>query len=345
MFSPLHRLRTFRWVLGLVIAASLLNTVAVVRGPWRFYTKEFLFEDVSVSLLVASELNHGQRLYQDVAYPYGWIPAIIYALFTRVLGNTITIHLVFHAILSAFNIALVFLAIRRFRTAVESAIFLGVWLFPSLVIPAGVVAAYSNSLYLPTERLLITSIFLIWDHPADRSWKRAIALGAILGVWQGVKFGGAVFAGGAIVLLDMACLAVTRDRPKAVKHWILIGLFTSSVFFLLEVAQVAGAFLILPQPVAKDFVWPSYTAKLYETISAESKTVIVWNGVKYFVVQQLPYLLGIVAALIIIPRVVALSAREGRTRNEPALLFPILFYTVAAAGGYFGHLHTYYKYA
>ncbi|MCS6977484.1 MAG: hypothetical protein NZM31_10820, partial [Gemmatales bacterium] len=72
---------------AVIIWTTFLSTATLILRPDRLFTADFLFGDHGVNLLVADTILTGGKLYEDVAYPYGWMPAYLYAGAAGLFGN------------------------------------------------------------------------------------------------------------------------------------------------------------------------------------------------------------------------------------------------------------------
>jgi hypothetical protein len=167
-----------------------------------------------------------------------------------------------------------------------------------------------------------------------------VALGLVLGVWQGVKFGGAFYAGLALLLADVLSLALAR--PPSLRPWLGWLLLTGLTFLGVEAAWSGLAFALLPWRVAVDALWPQYMLTQYASLG--DSPLPAWAGWRYFTGQQLTPLVGIslgVAALAgcVIAAVRRRPSGEGTAASDHVrLLIPLLFFLLGFAG-YFRHVH------
>src|SRR5690242_6525015 len=100
-------------VSALVAIAAGLSVATIVHRPESTLNAAYLFQDEGLNLLVADVVNGGGRLYRDLAYPYGPIPAYLHAAVARAFGNTPIAYLSFLIAVSALNVALAYALMRR----------------------------------------------------------------------------------------------------------------------------------------------------------------------------------------------------------------------------------------
>jgi hypothetical protein len=296
----------------------------------------FLFWDQSLNLFVADRLLDGGRLYADVAYPYGPIAAYLYALFASVFGNSITSYNILLLGLSLLNLGLVYLLLRRYVGPWAAAVVAGLGVVPFLMIPGALVGSYSVSPYVPLERTASLAACLLWRSPSRRTRGSAVGLGVVLGLWQGVRFGGAFFFGAAILILDLIALRVEVSNAEAIKRWVRSLLSTLAGFLAVQVAWIAYAVLTMPAAIARDFLWPAYVLDTYRAWVQPGERWPAWGGWNMLFGQQLTPLFGAALGLLVI---VLLVWTGTRTRAEPdrewrtallPLLLPLVFYVVAS---------------
>lgn len=330
-------------VLAAVVATGLvLGLVSLLRRPDLHYSASFLIGDQGFSLHVTDRLLDGQRLYQEVAFPYGPIPAYLHVAVAALFGNSARTYNAIFLVLSVVNLALVYTLLRRCASRPVAVAVAIVGMTPSLLIPGSLVGAYTSSLYVPLERMLLILLALAWRPPALRTGRDAAWLGLVLGLFPGVRFGVAFFAGAAIVAVD-ALVVLRGTRRVTLARWARTLGTTLLVFLLCQAVWTAGALLLLSREVAADFLWPSYMLGSYEGwISAGARTVR-WEGWNTFFGQYLTPVLGTAAALGGITHLL----HRGRLHREEsaylALFIPAVFFALGAAG-LFRHVHHYRQY-
>jgi hypothetical protein len=327
-------------ILVLLLGVSTTATfVQTARHPEQVFTDQFLFHDAGVNLLLAKELNAGKVLYRDLSYQYGPIPIYLYTAASRLFGNSATTYVEFHRSLSLLHLTLVFLVLRsRFpRWPAAAVTLLGV--APFAIVPGAILGGYLCSAYMPIERCYLTLLPLLWQPPGIRSNGRAAALGAYIGGYQFIKFGGGFFAGAAVFLLDLLVLAIAGFRRDQFGRWLRTSLSTLAAFAVVEGFRCGIAVVLLPAAVAWDVIWPIYIAQNYATLATD---LYPWQmSWRHIVLRQLVPILGIAYAVI----GMVLAARRGvGAIPKMGVLTLALFYGVALFK-YFGHTHVFLQYA
>ncbi len=328
---------------GILFAALGISLAALFNRPDRLFFDSFLYGDQSLNLVVADQLNSGKLLYRDIFYQYGPIPAYFHASIASVFGNSMISYIGLHLVLSLVMVGLLSFALLRVVSRKTTAFVMVMGVFPTFLTPGSLMGAYATSAYIPLERLCLILLMFWWLPPLERSFRRAFALGIVLGTWQLVKFGGAFFAGLALVSLD---LLLVRTEPSVKwRPWLANLSITAAGFVAVEGLYALLAFALLPYPVALDALWPQYMLVQYKSLGAQSP-LPVWAGWKYFVGQQMSPCVGIIlaiGALCLLVRFAVGWRRPSASRlTRPAgdfrLLLPFLFWLFGFAG-YFRHVH------
>lgn len=323
-------------LLGVSATATFVQTAC---HPEQEFTDDFLFHDQGVNLLLAEELTAGKVLYRDVSYPYGPVPIYLYTAVAQLFGNSATTYVEFHRSLCLLHLTLVFLVLRsRFpRWSAAAVTLFGV--APFTIVPGAVLGGYMTHAYIPIERCFLTFLPLLWQPPGIRSNGRAAALGAYIGVYQFIKFGGGFFAGTAVFLLDLLVLAFGGFRKDQFGRWLRSGLTTLAAFAVVEGFRCLIAAALLPATIAWDVIWPAYTAQLYATLTTN---LYPWQmSWRHIAVRQLVPMLAVAYAVI----GMVLAARRGvEAIPKMGVLTFALFYLVASLK-YFGHVHLFLQYA
>ena len=324
------------FLLGVSASATFVQTT---RHPEQVFTDAFLFHDAGVNLLLAAELTAGKVLYRDLSYPYGPIPIYLYTATTQLFGNSASTYVEFQRSLSLLHLTFVFLVLRsRFPRWPAAAVTLfGV--APFAIVPGAVLGGYMSSAYMPIERCFLTLLPLLWQPPGVRSNGRAAAMGAYIGGYQFIKFGGGFFAGAAVVLLDLLVLAIGGFRRDQFDRWLRTSLSVLAAFAVVEGFRCGNAVVLLPAAVAWDVIWPIYTAQNYATIATD---LYPWQmSWGHIVLRQLVPILGTAYAVI----GMVMAARRGvQAMPKLGVLTLPLFYGVASLK-YFGHTHVFMQYA
>ncbi len=331
---------------GLVLVALALGGATALRRPDRVFHGGFLYADHGTNLLVADRLNDGAILYRDVAYQYGPIPAYAYALVARVFGNTVWVNALWFLVLSAVCIALAYYWLLRHTSVVVAGIVAGAALIPMVLTPGGGIGTYADSAYIPVERLCFLCLLLAWIPPRDRTVRRAVALGLVLGAWQGIKFGGAVFGFAAILLVDALDLVVSSAPGRAWRGAIKSIAITGASAAAVECVYVVAALLFLPLPIARDTIWPAYVIEAYAFVTdagfARVPSLVMGRA---FVILQLAQVACMLAAIVGLMLVVARSRSAGNLKAGVCGAFLGLTFFALAAPFYFGHQNLYYQWA
>lgn len=326
----------------LLLEALLLGGAAILRRPDITANESFLFADQGLNLLVADRLLQGGRLYVDIFSPYGPIPAYMHAAFAGVFGNTISSYNLLLLLLTLGNVALAYALLRTRVSLGVAAMVVGVGLVPSFLIPGSMLGGFTVSPYIPLERALLLTTALAWTPPGERTLLRGSVIGAILGVWQWVKFGGTFFAGAAILLVDIFAIALSHRRRELLRPWICSLGCTLAVFVLAEVLRVAVAYAALPAEVAFDFVWPAYHLEAYRAWVTPDQRWLAWDGWKLFLGQYLTPLVGAVLTVVGVVWYARGSLRSPSgargAMGDLRLLLPAVFFALGSVA-YFQQAH------
>jgi hypothetical protein len=311
-----------RLVLVVALAAAV-GVLHVARRPDLNCTAAYVTGEDGNQLWRAHRLNSGAVLYRDVACQYGYVPAYAHAAWAAAFGNTILSNRLWHLLTSLACVGLMFRLLRTFALPTVAAAWTLVVAVPFLLVPGGAVGAYTNFEHTSLERMCLLGVMLSWVPPGERSSRAAVMLGLILGLWQGVKFGGAFFAGAAFVAVDVLWLL----REGGYTRWLRRGLVTLAAFAAVEAAWVALAVATLPPAIALDTLWPAYVGRSYHWGDGFG-----WNGVVDFACRPMVPLVCMVLGAFVLFR-----------RPGPATVG--LFFFAFGSVGYFGHVHLYYSWA
>ena len=325
--------------LGAVAVVALAVTLAVSHlglRPDMNWTSGYVLGEEGNQLYHAARLAQGRQLYSEIALTYGPLPVYLYAAFATVVGNTITAVLAFHVVSSVLAILLAYVFVRR-HVDVVSALQVTVFgLLPLMLTPGGILGTYSFAEYISWERICLIAVLLAWRPPHNRTVRHAVWVGVGLGAWQWVKFGGAFFAGGALVVADLCYVLADRSRFR---RTVERNTATLGGFLVVQGVLMARVWISLPPHIAEEVLWPAYVAAGYPW------TQPAWAGWQHFLGQQLlPLscaLLGLTAVGMLLKTRTGAPA-AGAAGGDDALLLAPLYYAVAATG-YFGHVHNYYQ--
>ena len=319
---------------SLMAIALALSIATIVHRPQSTLNTAFVFQDEGLNLLVADELRTGGVLYRDVAYPYGPIPAYAHTAFTALFGNTPIAYLWFVSLVSSATVGLAYWVIRRAAAAPTAMFVTAAGMLTVVIVPGSLVGGQTTAAYVSIERAMLLVVALLWQPPASRSLKQSLAIGIALGVWQGVRFGGAFVAGASVLVLDAADIVTWRADRVTVTRWVRSLAAIALGFGALEVAWIAIAYAILPAAIARDAIWPSYMLDTYAGWVTPDVRWLPWGGWRLFVAQYLvPCSAGAFGAIGF--------CRWIRSRNDPdaaAIFVPLIFFIVGCAS-YFRQVH------
>lgn len=332
-----------------VIATLLIFFLAVALNlghlwlrPDLGFDASYVFGESGNQLFRADRLTQGYVLYRDVAMQYGPISAYVYAGFTLISGNTIAANHYYHLVWGVVCVVLLFRLVRRYVPIFSALIGTILMAFPTMLVPAGLIGNHTNVEYMSLQRICLVLLMLVW-RPPSRSSTRDLTIGFILGLWQGVKFGGAFFAGAALVLVDLIYLVVGRSELGAWRSW-GEGLFLIAAAFLATQAiWTIPELLLLPPALAFDTIWPAYVVQSYDYSAIMD--FFRWNGLGYFLTRQVFILLSLGLAIHGLTRVIRkASEQDNRGAKWSHALASLalslgLFFFLLGNFGYFGHVH------
>jgi hypothetical protein len=272
-----------------------LSTAAIVgrSGPVS-QSIGFLFGDEGHDLLVAQTLLSGGSLYRDVFSQYGPIPAYAHAAAAWLFGNTPLTYLFFLAALSSLNVGLAYTLIRRAANLPVAVSVTAMGVVPVALIPGSLTGGYTGAAYGPIERAMLLLVALAWTAAGRRSIKRSLLIGCLLGTWQGIRFGGATVAAGAILIIDACSVGFDGFSRASLRAWALSLVAIGWAFCAVEATWALYAFSTLPSGVALDALWPSFMLQSYTWVAPELRW-LSWGGWRLMIVQ---YLLPLSAAVL-----------------------------------------------
>ncbi len=336
--SRLPRSRDFRWAGGLAVLSLAFSATAILRRPDLVRGAEFLFGDAGHNLLVADRLASGAVLYRDVFFPYGPLSAYVYSWCARALGNTPNVYLMLLAAISAANLALGFLLVSRLVRG-AAAIIVTVALASLLVIPGAIAGAFTISPYLVLERTSLLLLALAWSPPPSRTAVRSAYVGVILGVWQGVKFGGAFVGGAAWVAVDALYLASRATTRHDVRVWASRLTLTAAAFVGVEAFWIAVAFATLPSSMALDAVVPLYMFQGYSVVTPAIRWPH-WDGWRLAIGQYLlPLSAGVFGASGLLRWYRETDGRRSSLAPGAGGVALLLVFYLLGCLGYFHHIY------
>jgi hypothetical protein len=315
---------------GLAVAmASIASRPGVILGP------QFLFDDEGQNLLIVHTILSGGALYRDVYSQYGPIPAYVHALVASVFGNTPLVYLSFLAVVSSANVGLAYALVRRAANLPVAVFVTAVGVLPVVLIPGALAGGYTSTAYMPLERMLLLLVALSWAAPTQRSVRRSILVGCLLGAWQGLRFGAVAAAGGSILVIDVLYLWSIGFTRAHLRAWAASLFPMAAAFIGIELLWAIYAFATLPAALALDVLWPLYILESYEVWSTAAGRWLWWGGWRLTIGQ---YLLPLSAGLLGLSALRRWSA--GARRSEApgpgqsawadcgAVFIPLCFYLI-----------------
>ena len=301
-----------RWwllaVLLIVVASFLLLTSP---EQWR---NDGWFRDGGLTLDTADQLLHGKKLFSEAYYQYGPAAIEIYVLWCRAFGNSVASCQALIFVVALLNCYLIFKALVS--TGLSKATILVTYL---AIIPYfAPLDPYVNSFYNLFEKTLILTTVLVWRPLDQRSARRSLLLGVVIGLMQWVRFGSAAGVLAAVFLLDLI-LEKRLSRPL-----IATTLSYLAGFFLVEGALAARLFLTLPADVALDALWPQFMAGSYSIYQAMGNAFPRFTTLNFFIGGQL---IIVVCFALALAALYLMAARRLPKARAP-LLLPLLAFVV-----------------
>ena len=322
---------------SLLLAASAFILASHLRRPDVAISHEFLFSDPGTNLLLAERLSEGARLYRDIGFSYGPLAIHPYRLWSEIFGNSPRSYSSLLGMFSLINVLLAYAVMRTRVSRTTAAIVVVVGLLTTILIPSSIMFGYQSSMYFVLERTFFLIAIAIWTPPTERTVGRAIALGAILGLCQWLRFGTAFFLGLSILLLDVLAIVLLAARRPQVERWLRISVVTLLSFLLVQGAWVIYAFATLPRADALDAVWPSYVLAGF-AVWPEYLRRPEFVNVRHFAAQQLTIvvsgLFAIAGTVLVCRRLLAAKRNAVQDTNYARLLgdlrlvLPLAFYTL-----------------
>ena len=338
----LNRSRRAAAIVGATLFAA---AVVVLAGFFLLRQDVILHEDWLLGeegnqLWRANKIREGGMLYRDVACQYGPLPTYLYAAATSLAGNSPQVNAIWHVGIYLMCLAVAYRIVRQHCEVTTSALW-SVTVLSSLFLPYVGLGAYQHAEYVGLEKLFLLVLTFVWRPPSVRSHQRTFCMGLLLGVLQWIKFGSAVFAGAAILLLDgLSCWKTPVPRsfsmPKrlTVQYALLAAAAASS-----ELALVVWALSSLPRPLAIDTLWPAYMLDAYRDVlfPASWQATLLPNAAYFFGRQLIPYAAVCLAGLgIIVFLASGAGSKEECEHRELNVVLPGLFY-LTALGTYIAH--------
>ncbi len=300
--------RRQHWFLAILLFAV---TSLILFNPPQHWRDLGWFDDGGLTLDTADQLLHGKQLFSQVFYQYGPASIEIYVLWCRIFGNTISSFEWLNLLIALVNCLLLFKVLERAGLAFSTLAIAFIALVPTLLATGYVF--YSNF-----EKTLILMALLVWKPPEQRSFKRSLALGAVIGLMQWVRFGAAVGVLGAVFILDLILERAFSRGSIATTLSYLAG------FFAVEGALAARLLLTLPKDVALDTLWPQFMAGSYSVYVTENTRFPILTTLNFFIGGQLPI---IVCALLAVGAVFLL-VRSRLSKTSRVLAIPFFTFLI-----------------
>ena len=288
----------------------------------------FLFHDNGYALFTADQLLAGKILFRDVFYQYGVVTAYVHAGWAALFGNTILSYWHLAQLLTCIGVVQLWVLLRRKLPVWQASAFGVVVLLPYFLVPGGLLETVGA--YAGLERICLLSIALVWRPPCLRTLASALWIGALLGVMQWIKFGGAFVAGASLVAVDMLVLSYAEGETKRWLGWLSLSLVTLLGFLLVEGSLVALLYFLLPSQLASEVLWPSWMMQNYEAYRYKTVSLMHWFNLNYFLGTQLPLVAAVLAGLAFAGRLL-FKRRAVTTGGQSVFLHsagPSLFFAI-----------------
>jgi hypothetical protein len=320
-----------------------LAAAAIVGRSGVSHSIGFLFGDAGLNLLVAQTVLSGGTLYRDLFSAYGPIPAYAHAAVAWMFGNTPLTYLFFLATASSLSVGLAYLLIRRAAGLPVALSVTAMGVLPVGLVPGSLVGGQIHAAYVPIERAMLLIVALAWTAPAERSIRRSILIGCLLGTWQGIRFGSVTVAVGAILMVDALSLGFRDLRGARLRGWARSLVAIGAGFCAVELAWAIGMFSTLPSDLALDVLWPRFMLQVDST--APALRWLSWGGWRLMIGQ---YLLPLSAAALGLAGLARWSIAapgsdpHGRVRSaradQGAVFIPMCFFFIGCCY-YFRMVH------
>ena len=351
--------RRFTWTDWLALAALTLLTLGI--WHWQAMSKSlldsrFLDADEGISLLVADVLTHGGKLYKDIAYPYGYLPACLHALAARLFGNSIATYLRYFLVLDMAAFVLLYFLARIIFRSWAAFLFVGFVMLPEMIVPGAMCGGITSNAAYPLEPIFMLAIVLLWREPGRQELRRALLIGLCLGAMQGVKFGTGLMFGASLATVEMLCWCKAGFAAGTGRRLLRNNLAVLGGFLLMEGVWIAVTLASVPREIAQDVLWPLYMRQNYAVFTGLSRYPH-WLSLNYFVGVQMVPCAGAAASCWWLG---ARGMRRGGAASTPVgprsvfclpdlgaadgILILLVYYLLAALF-FFGNLWHYYVYA
>ncbi len=322
---------------------------SMVRRPEMHFNANYILINYGEQLYRADRLSKGEILYRDVASQYGFVASYLYAYYTIAVGNTIVANRIWHMLWFSFSGVMVYWLLRKTVRIELAFAFTLIVVTPVLVKPGWIITEAEN---VPVEAVCFLALMLAWVPPDCRTWKHCVTLGLILGLWQAVKFGGAVYAGMAIVGVDLLCLITHKTTSNTWKEWLTsLGVIVAS-FWIIQLCWIALAFSLLPWNIAVDTLWPAYMLSDYRLMREAGlarvpplwwisiKELLSWGGYLYGCLG-----LGLLFAVSLIVRSFKNPVQTDHFNGSSNRLLIGWFFYLLASVSYLAHVGLFFQYS
>lgn len=286
----------------------------------------FLFQDRAHMLHLADVLASGGRLYRDVFFNYGPIPAYAYYYWTLLAGNSALSYVAWFWA-SGFCFYLVQLRWVQ-RTGWRGILVL------LLTIPV-VVRFASYTPYLFIEGILASLIALRWRPPGERGTRTSAVVGLLLGLMQLNKFGTAALVGFCWLLLDLSWAWQHGAAGDVRRRWFQELLVQGGAFLLVQLLFAAWLWSMLPGWLALNTFWPTYIVRWYESYLSPEYRYPDWFGWNFFVGEQLALVMLALAGACLVAGWLGRRLRSSSTADVTdaggvllALVYTLAFFTL-----------------
>jgi hypothetical protein len=285
----------------------------------------YFFRDEAHVLMTADALLHGATLNKDIFWHYGLIPIYFYTGIAAIFGNSALTYLGSLVPIFILNIGLAYGILRKHLGFILTLITMAV-----VVLPGFLRMVAGGRIYVSFEMAALLSIALAWRAPPMRCVGFAVSIGSIFGVMQGIKFGGAFFAGAALILTDGLYLWINRatlsDLIAIAKNYAII----LATFLFVELLWIGWAYRTLPAPIAFDTLFPLYHLEAYASYKSFEGTSAQFETIGIFLGTQLPALVCLISFFLVMFKVLASrSSKSGAQNSTPyAHVYLALFFLV-----------------
>lgn len=279
-------------VLAVLAGALLLGAWYIAVAHPAYFDIDWIAFERGNQLYRARILTEGGHLYRDVAFQYGPLAAYLHAAWCAVAGIGITQTLTWHLFWSLVGISLGYLVFRRLVPPAPAALYTALLLVPLMLEPGGLIRMV-NAEHQTFDRVFLLLILLSWNPPRIQTAGRAATIGLAMGAWQATKFGGAIFAGAALVLVEVAWMLRWGGEEAAWRRSLANFLVIAGVVLLCEGLVAAWCLTWATPGEMWEVLWPSYMKRAYEEALAPTARWPVWHDMRYMLQAQFLPLLSL----------------------------------------------------